>query len=78
VAVSPSQAAWLHPQRDLELVAAWRLDRSRQLRVSAANLLGMDMVNERSYVNAATGATLRNRVVNIGHPSVKLALESRF
>jgi outer membrane receptor protein involved in Fe transport len=78
VAVSPSQAAWLHPQRDLELVAAWRLDRSRQLRVSAANLLGMDMVNERSYLNAATGATLRNRVVNIGHPSVKLALESRF
>jgi outer membrane receptor protein involved in Fe transport len=78
VAVSANQAVWLYPQRDLELYAAWRLDQSRQLRVSAANLLGTDMVNERSYLNTALGTTLRSRVVNEGHPSLKVALESRF
>jgi outer membrane receptor protein involved in Fe transport len=78
VAVTASQAVRQYAQRDLELYAAWRLDKSSQLRISAANVLGMDMVNERSYLDTATGALLRSRVVNIGHPSLRLTLESRF
>jgi outer membrane receptor for ferrienterochelin and colicins len=78
VAVAANQAVWLHAQRDLELYAAWRLGQTSQLRISAANLLGMDMVNERSYLDTGTGALLRSQVVNLGHPSVKLTLESRF
>jgi outer membrane receptor protein involved in Fe transport len=78
VAAAANQAVWLHPQRELELYAAWKLGQTSQLRVSAANLLGTDMVNDRSYLNTETGMTLRSRVVNVGHPSVKVALESRF
>jgi len=78
VAVAANQTVWLHPQRELELYAAWRLDKTSQLRISVANLLGMDMVNERSYLDTATGALLRSRVVNLGHPSLRLTLESRF
>jgi outer membrane receptor protein involved in Fe transport len=78
VAVAANQAVWLHPQRDLELYAAWKLGQASQLRVGAANLLGMDMVNDRSYLNTDLGTTLRSRVVNVGHPSVKMTLESRF
>lgn len=78
VAVAANQTVWLHAQRDLELYAAWRLDKTSQLRVSAANLLGTDMVNERSYLNMATGALLRSRVVNIGRQGLRLTLESRF
>ncbi|MFC5549626.1 TonB-dependent receptor plug domain-containing protein [Massilia aerilata] len=78
VAVAANQAVWLHARRELELYAAWRLDQTSQLRISAANLLGMDMVNERSYLDTASGALLRSRVVNVGHPSLKLTLESRF
>ena len=40
--------------------------------------LGQDMVNERSYVNTDTGAVLRNRIVNVGNPSLRVTLESRF
>jgi outer membrane receptor for ferrienterochelin and colicins len=78
VAVAANQAVWLHAQRDLELYAAWRLEKTSQLRIAAANLLGTDMVNERGYVDTATGALLRGRVVNIGHPSLRLTLESQF
>jgi len=78
VAVTANQTVWQYAQRDLELYAAWRLDKTSQLRISAANLLGMDMVNERSYLNTATGALLRSRVVNIGHQGLRLTLESRF
>jgi len=78
VAVTVNQTVWQYAQRDLELYAAWRLDKTSQLRLSAANLLGTDMVNERSYLNTATGALLRSRVVNVGHPSLRLTLESRF
>jgi hypothetical protein len=38
----------------------------------------MDMINERGYVNLDTGTLLRNRVTNVGHPSLKVTLESRF
>jgi outer membrane receptor protein involved in Fe transport len=78
VAVTGNQAVWLHAQRDLELYALWPLDRASRLRIGAANLLGMDMANERSYTDLASGATLRSRVTNVGHPSLKVALESRF
>jgi outer membrane receptor protein involved in Fe transport len=81
IAVANNQAVTLHAQRELELYALWMLDRSKsgsRLRISAANLLGMDMVNERSYTNVANGTTLRNRLANVGHPSLKLNLESSF
>jgi hypothetical protein len=76
--VANNQAVVLHAQRELELYALWTLDRSSRLRISAANLLGMDMVNERSYTDTANGTVLRNRLTNVGHPSLKLSLESRF
>jgi outer membrane receptor protein involved in Fe transport len=78
IAVAVNQAVWLHAQRDLELYALWQLDRSSRLRIGAANLLGQDMVNDRGYVSLDSGTLLRNRVVNVGHPSLKLTLESRF
>jgi len=78
VAVTANETVWLHAQRDLELYAAWQLDKTSQLRLSAANLLGMDMVNERSYLDTASGTLLRNRLAILGHPSLRLTLESRF
>ncbi len=78
VAVAADQAAWLHVQRDLELYALWKVDKTSRLRISAANLLGMDMITERSYTDLAAGTTLRNRVTIVGHPSLKLTLESSF
>jgi outer membrane receptor for ferrienterochelin and colicin len=78
VRVAANQTAYLNVQRDLEVYALWKLDPASQLRVSAANLLGMDMVNARGYVNLDTGTLLRNRVTNVGHPSLKVTLESRF
>jgi outer membrane receptor protein involved in Fe transport len=78
VRLAANQTAYLNVQRDLELYALWKLDLASQLRISAANLLGMDMVNERGYVDLDTGALLRNRVTNVGHPSLKVTLESRF
>jgi hypothetical protein len=56
----------------------WKLAAQRKLRVAANNLLGMDMVNERSYTNTANGTVLRNRLTMVGHPSLKLSLESSF
>jgi outer membrane receptor protein involved in Fe transport len=78
VRVAANQTAYLNVQRDLELYALWKLDPARQLRIAAANLLGTDMVNERGYVNLDSGAVLRNRVTNVGHPSLRVTLESRF
>lgn len=42
------------------------------------NVLGQDMVNERSYVNPDTSTVLRNRTVNVGNPSLRVTLESLF
>jgi outer membrane receptor protein involved in Fe transport len=78
VRVAANQTAYLNVQRDLEVYALWKLDPARQLRIAAANLLGTDMVNERGYLNLDSGALLRNRVTNVGHPSLKVTLESRF
>jgi outer membrane receptor protein involved in Fe transport len=78
VRVAANQTAYLTVQRDLEVYALWKLDPASQLRISAANLLGMDMIYERGYVNLDTGTLLRNRVTNVGHPSLKVTLESRF
>jgi outer membrane receptor protein involved in Fe transport len=78
VRVAANQTAYLNVQRDLELYALWKLDPARRLRIAAANLLGMDMVNERGYVNLDSGALLRNRVTNVGHPSLRVTMESRF
>jgi outer membrane receptor protein involved in Fe transport len=81
IAVANNQAVYLHAQRELELYAVWALGadkRGSRLRISAANLLGMDMVNERSYTDMGSGTTLRNRLTNVGHPSLKLSLESSF
>jgi outer membrane receptor protein involved in Fe transport len=78
VRVAANQTAWLNVQRDLELYALWKLDPSSRLRISAANLLGMELANERGYVYLDSGALLRNRVTNVGHPSLRVTLESRF
>jgi outer membrane receptor protein involved in Fe transport len=78
VAVASNQAAYLSARRDLELYALYKLDPLRQLRISALNVLGQDMVNERSYVDPASGTVLRNRTVNVGNPSVRMTLESKF
>ena len=78
VRVTSNQAAYLSARRDLELYALYKFDPLRQLRISATNLLGQDMVNERSYMDPASGTALRNRTVNVGNPSVRITLESRF
>jgi outer membrane receptor protein involved in Fe transport len=78
VRVATDQAAYLDTRRDLELYALWKLDPQRQLRIAAMNVLGQDMVNERSYVDTASGAVQRNRTVNVGNPSLRVTLESRF
>jgi outer membrane receptor protein involved in Fe transport len=78
VAVAPNQAAYLSARRDLELYALVKLDPLRQLRISAMNVLGQDMVNERSYADPASGTVLRNRIVNVGNPSVRVTLENKF
>jgi outer membrane receptor protein involved in Fe transport len=78
IAVSGNEAVWLHVRRDLEVYVLWKLAAQRKLRVAANNLLGADMVNERSYTNTANGTVLRNRLTMVGHPSLKLSLESSF
>jgi outer membrane receptor protein involved in Fe transport len=78
VRVANNQAAYLSARRDLELYALYKLDPRRQLRISAMNVLGQDMVNERSYMDPASGTVLRNRTVNVGNPNVRVTLESRF
>ena len=45
VAVTANQTVWQYAQRDLALYAAWRLDKTSQLRISAANLLGDKFIN---------------------------------
>lgn len=77
VRISPNQIAYQNVKRDLELYALWKLDPTHQLRITGANLLGQDMVNEASYLNP-DGTLLRNRIVNVGHASLKAMLESRF
>jgi outer membrane receptor for ferrienterochelin and colicins len=77
VRVSVNQIAYQNVKRDLELYALFKLAPGYQLRITGANLLGQDMVNEASYLNP-DGTLLRNRLVNVGHASLKMMLESRF
>jgi outer membrane receptor protein involved in Fe transport len=78
VRVSTHQTVYLHAQRDLDLdlYAAWKLDAAAQLRVTAANVLGSDFVNDSS--DATMDGVLRNRVVNLRCPSVRAAFETKF
>ena len=78
VRIAANQTAYLAVRHDLDAYLAWKLDAQRMLRISAQNLLGQDMVNERSYLDTASGTLLRNRIVNVGNPSLRVALESRF
>ena len=78
VRLAANQTAWLNGRRDLDVYAAWKLDARRQLRIAAQNLLGQDTVNERSYLDTASDMLLRNRIVNVGAPSLRATIESRF
>lgn len=78
VRVAGNQVVYLHARRDLELYALWKPDPAYQVRIAALNLLGQDMVDERSYASVDTGSLLRNRIVNVAHPSLRLSLEHRF
>lgn len=78
VRLSANQTAWLNARRDLELYATWKLDGQRQLRIAAQNLLGQDTVNERSYLDTTSGVLRRNHIVNVGRPSLRASIESRF
>jgi outer membrane receptor protein involved in Fe transport len=78
VRLAANQTARLNGRRDLDLYAAWKLDARRQLRIAAQNLLGQDTVNERGYLDTASGTLLRNRIVNVGAPSLRATIESRF
>jgi outer membrane receptor for ferrienterochelin and colicins len=77
VRISLNQTAYQNVKRDLELYASYKLAPGYGLRITGANLLGQDMVNEAGYLNP-DGTLLRNRVVNVGHASLKVMLESRF
>lgn len=78
VRLSTSEASYQAVQRDLELYANWKIDKAYELKFSALNVLGQDIVNERSYINTATNVLVRNRIVNVGYPSLRVALASRF
>jgi outer membrane receptor for ferrienterochelin and colicins len=77
VRISLDQTAYQNVKRDLELYALVKLAPTHQLRITGANLLGQDMVNEAGYLDP-DGTLRRNRIVNVGHASLKLMLESRF
>jgi outer membrane receptor for ferrienterochelin and colicins len=77
VRISLNQTAYQNVKRDLELYASYKLAPGYGLRITGANLLGQDMVNEAGYLNP-DGTLLRNRIVNVGHASLKVLLESRF
>jgi outer membrane receptor for ferrienterochelin and colicin len=76
VRVSANQTAYVNVQRNLDLYALWKLDPKYQLRLAASNVLGQDIIRERTYTSAA--GVLRNRLVNVANASVRATLEARF
>lgn len=76
VRVSTSQTVYLHVQRDLDIYALWKVNRTCRLRVAAVNVLGQDFINERSY--ATVDSVVRNRVTNVRYPGVRAMLEAHF
>jgi len=51
--VSEAQSTWRQSRRDLDTYALWKLDAHWQLRLSLANILGMENPYERRYEDAA-------------------------
>ncbi|MGZ5200755.1 MAG: TonB-dependent receptor plug domain-containing protein [Telluria sp.] len=76
VRVSAEQTAYVNVQRNLDLYALWKLDRKYQLRLSASNVLGQDMIREASYTSA--NGVLHNRLANVVNPNMRVTLEARF
>jgi outer membrane receptor protein involved in Fe transport len=76
VRVSANQTAYVNVQRNLDLYASWKLSPQYQLRLSASNVLGQDIIRESSYTSA-TGV-LWNRLVNVANASLRAALEAKF
>jgi outer membrane receptor for ferrienterochelin and colicins len=50
--VSEAQSSWRQARRDIDAYALWKLDAHWQLRLSVANLLGMENAYERRYEDA--------------------------
>jgi hypothetical protein len=76
VRVAANQVAYANVQRNLDLYALWKLGRQYQLRLTAENVLGQDIVRESSYTSA-TGI-VRNRLVNLMHPALRATLGANF
>jgi outer membrane receptor for ferrienterochelin and colicins len=53
VRISDAQSARQQTRKDLDAYALWKLDEHWQLRLSLANILGMDNNSERSYEDAS-------------------------
>lgn len=53
VQISEAQSQWQQSQRNLDAYASWKLDPRFQLRLSLANILGMNNASERLYQDAA-------------------------
>jgi outer membrane receptor for ferrienterochelin and colicins len=53
VRISDAQSARQQTRKDLDAYALWKLDEHFQLRLSLANILGMDNTSERSYDDAS-------------------------
>jgi outer membrane receptor for ferrienterochelin and colicins len=51
--VSDAQSSWRQSRRDFDTYALWKLDTHWQLRLSLANILGMENPYERRYVDAS-------------------------
>ncbi|MFT3930994.1 MAG: TonB-dependent receptor [Spongiibacteraceae bacterium] len=61
-------------QRSLEAYALWKMNKSSQLRFSAANLLHQDMIKEDEYFYA--GGTIDQTSIYKTYPVFRLALEA--
>lgn len=53
VRISDAQSSLQQTRKDLDAYALWKLDQHFQLRLSLANILGMDNSSERSYEDAS-------------------------
>lgn len=61
-------------QRSLEMYVLWKMDKTTQLRFSAANLLHQDLIKEDEYFYAA--GTIGQTSVYKTHPVFRLTLEA--
>lgn len=74
--LSSNEYASLAPRRTLDVYGLWKIDSKTQLRLSLANLLHQDMVQWRSYANAA-GSVAQTTTYETA-PVMRLTLELKL